>query len=231
MDFIEGLPKSIGNTVIWVIIDKLTKYGHFVALAHPYTAQSLAIVFMDSIFNFMGSQPLSQLAKFHLGRAQQRMQAHANSYKSDCVFKVRDWVFVKLQPYRQSTLSLSPYHKLTSKYFGSYPIVEKVGVVAYKLLFPPEVQLHPTFHIFQLKFCYSLPFTIVHPPILDLASPLCPNPEAILARRRIKKGNKAVAQCLIKWTDLDAAQAIWELASDLHTRFSQFTLEDKGVVQ
>ncbi|XP_070015252.1 uncharacterized protein [Nicotiana sylvestris] len=159
------------------------------------------------------------------------MQAHANSHISDKVFQVGDWVFVKLQPYRQSTLSISPYHKLTSKYFGPYPIIERVGAVAYKLLLPLEVQIHPTFHISQLKFCYELPTEIVHPPFLNLASPLCcPQPEAVLSKRLIKKGNKAVAQRLVKWMDLHASQATWELASDLRTRFPTFTLEDNGVV-
>lgn len=35
IDFIDGLPKSEGKTTIWVIVDKLTKYAHFVPLAHP----------------------------------------------------------------------------------------------------------------------------------------------------------------------------------------------------
>lgn len=158
------------------------------------------------------------------------MQAQTNSHRSDKEFQVGDWVFVKLQPYRQSTLSIFPYHKLTSKYFGPYPIIERVGAIAYKLLLPLEVQIHSTLHISQLKLSYDLPTEIVHPPILNLASPLCPLPEVVLGRRLIKKGNKVVAQCLVKWKDLDVSQATWELASDLRTRFPTFTLEDKGFV-
>jgi len=36
MDFIVGLPKSEGKEVIWVVVDKFTKYAHFSTLSHPF---------------------------------------------------------------------------------------------------------------------------------------------------------------------------------------------------
>jgi hypothetical protein len=42
MDFIDGLPKAQGYSVIMVVVDRLTKFAHFVPVKHPYTAQSIA---------------------------------------------------------------------------------------------------------------------------------------------------------------------------------------------
>jgi len=42
MDFIAHLPSSMGHIVMWVICDRLTKYGHFIALPIHFIAQSLA---------------------------------------------------------------------------------------------------------------------------------------------------------------------------------------------
>jgi hypothetical protein len=50
MDFIEGLPKSEGNEVIFVVVDRFSKYAHLMALAHPYSAITVAKVFMENIY-------------------------------------------------------------------------------------------------------------------------------------------------------------------------------------
>lgn len=54
MDFITGLPKSKRYDVILVVADRLTKYAHFLALAHPFTAKEVADRFVNDIVKLHG---------------------------------------------------------------------------------------------------------------------------------------------------------------------------------
>jgi hypothetical protein len=50
MDFIEGLPQSGKFNSIMVVVDKFTKYAHFIPLCHPFTAAKVAAAYMDNVF-------------------------------------------------------------------------------------------------------------------------------------------------------------------------------------
>ncbi len=49
MYFIIVLPKFEGNSVIMVVVDRITKYSHFCTLSHPFKASKVATAFMEII--------------------------------------------------------------------------------------------------------------------------------------------------------------------------------------
>jgi len=55
MDFITGLTKFEGKSVIMVVVDKLSKYAHFCALSHPFKANTISTAFMETIKKLRGN--------------------------------------------------------------------------------------------------------------------------------------------------------------------------------
>ena len=55
MDFIVGLPKTLkGYDSIWVIVDRLTKSAHFLAVKNIYRAQQYAELYISRILSLHG---------------------------------------------------------------------------------------------------------------------------------------------------------------------------------
>jgi hypothetical protein len=54
IDFIEALPRVHGKTVILTVIGRFSKYCHFIPLAHPYTAESMAQAFFAEVVRLHG---------------------------------------------------------------------------------------------------------------------------------------------------------------------------------
>lgn len=103
-----------------------------------------------------------------------------------------DWVYLKLQPNRQTFIDVRQGLKLASRFYGPYKIVQKIRPVAYKLDLPPSSRFHPVFYISQLKK------KIGNQVVLTLDPPICSSdgqplvePVTVLDRRSIKKGNTA----------------------------------------
>jgi hypothetical protein len=73
------------------------------------------------------------LIRQHLARAQHRMKMQADKHRSERTFQVGDSVYLRLQPYVQSSVAERSSQKLSFKYFGPYLVLQRVGQVAYKL--------------------------------------------------------------------------------------------------
>ncbi|GJS94076.1 retrotransposable element Tf2 [Tanacetum coccineum] len=307
MDFIEGLPSSHNKTMIVVVVDRLSKYAHFMALQHPFIASTIAHVFLDNVYKIHGlpesiisdkdktdgqtavvnrclecyhrcmisekpkewvqwlaltefwyntnfhtsiqttpfeavygqkppiyapyilgesavekvdrtlqarEQDLN-LIKFHLVRAQGRMRSLANKHKTIKVFDVGMWVYLKLKPHRKVTIRQGQQNKLSSKYYGPFLIVEKVGAVAYKLDLPDNSQVHHVVHVSQLKLCKGSSNKMGMLPHCGPNGLIVAEPIAILDRKMTNVNNKVAVYVLVKWSHHTDEDATWELYNDL----------------
>ncbi|GJS52802.1 reverse transcriptase [Tanacetum coccineum] len=104
--------------------------------------------------------------------AQDRMKNYADKKRSEREFEVGMWVYLKLQSHRQVTIKHEQQLKLSTKYYGPFMTLAKVGTLAYKLELPSTID-----------------------GLLSM------EPEAILDRRMAKLKNKADVYVLVKWAN------------------------------
>lgn len=91
---------------------------------------------------------LQQRLKANIERAQHRMKQKADKHRTEKMFDVGAWVFVKLQPYRQVTIRGRRSPKLSKRY-GPLQITARIGQVAYKLAFPAKAKIHDVSHLYS----------------------------------------------------------------------------------
>ena len=79
------------------------------------------------------------------------MKIQADKHRQDRSFKVGDWVYLRLQPYRQRTLAYKGKWKLSPRFFGPFQVLLKVGAISYRLDLPPKAKIYLVFHVSCLK--------------------------------------------------------------------------------
>jgi len=87
---------------------------------------------------------------------------------------------------------VSSNQKPSAKFFGPFPVISKVGAVAYRLQSPKDSKLHTVLHISQLrKHLGSKPLQSTL-PLVENQGLISGQPVATLARKFVKKGQGAV---------------------------------------
>ncbi|XP_039045952.1 uncharacterized protein LOC120185946 [Hibiscus syriacus] len=300
MDFIEGLPQSMKSNCILVIVDKYSKYGHFLAIAHPYTVTEIARIYLDQVYKLHGPPKIAisnrdktftslfwkELMKhlgtttffsttYHLetdGQTERLNQCLEQYLRSMCFLKPGNWekylplaewwyntnyhttlgvtpfealygykppminwqtntsvnaegdeVYLKLQPYKQSSVAVRRNLKLAAKFYGPYKIQKRIGSVAYQLELPAYSKIHPVFHVSLLKKKVGEgTITSKNPPELSEDGQMKVYPTIVLNKRIVKRQNKVITQLLIQWSNLGEENATWEDYAVLKSQFSDF---------
>ncbi|KAL0420985.1 UNVERIFIED_CONTAM: Transposon Ty3-G Gag-Pol polyprotein [Sesamum latifolium] len=274
MNFIEGLPSSEGKDSILVIVDRLTKYSHFIPLKHPYTASFIAKTFFDNIYKLhglpvsivtdrdrvftsrfwkelfnMAGVSLEMSSAYHPqtdGQTERVNQCLENylrclkatpfqalygypphqltigPYMQNHHSEVEELMQERVKPYRQTVVFLRKQLKLSAKYYGPYKVLERIGMVAYRLELPPSSKIHPVFHVSLLKKKIGFKYfpSVSLPDFEDEVFKVYPT--AILARRLVPRNNVGVPQVLIQWSHGSPDQATWEDYKDMAAKFPGF---------
>lgn len=153
------------------------------------------------------------------------MKLMANRRRSERKFNVGDMVYLKLQPYRQTSVNHGN-QKLQPKFFWPFPIAEAIGKVACPSQLPAEALIHDAFHESQLRPAYA--HVAASPTLPPQFTPQC-YPHCILNRKLVRKGTAPAVKLLIQWQHETLATATWEFADVLRAQFPLFSLEDKEV--
>ncbi|XP_059068475.1 uncharacterized protein LOC131858987 [Cryptomeria japonica] len=126
-------------------------------------------------------------------------------------FEVGDMVYLRLQPYRQSSLKKSGAEKLRPRFYGPYRVIRRVGEVAYKIKLLEGSCVHNVFHLSRLKKAIGqgvVPSADLPP--LDEEGRLVLIPTTILDVRERTLRNRMVKEYLVKWRDLPNEDSTWE---------------------
>ncbi|GJV56538.1 putative reverse transcriptase domain-containing protein [Tanacetum coccineum] len=95
------------------------------------------------------------LIKQRMQAAQDRQKSYADRKRKPMEFEVGDRVMLKVSPWK-GVVRFGKRGKLNPRYVGPFKVLAKVGKVAYKLELPQELsRVHHTFHVSNLKKCYS----------------------------------------------------------------------------
>jgi hypothetical protein len=173
LDFIEALPNSNGKEVTLVIVDRLTKYSHFLALSHPYSVEMIVQIILDTVVRLHGPpQEISNRDRtFTCNLYQQIFQSLNVKLKFSTAYHRQtdgqtEWVNQCLEAYWRSMVFQDP--KQWSKWL---PMAEWWYNTSY----------HSSMQMAPFEALYHYP-----PPMIrefNIATESCPAATSILAER------------------------------------------------
>jgi hypothetical protein len=162
---------------------------------------------------------VQQLLQQNLHYARQYMKIQADKKRSERTFQLGEEVFVKLQPYVQSSVVSHPNNKLAFRYFGPFAISKCINPVVYEVALPPASRIHPVFHVSQLRKVLKQGMT----PSLELPVPIdiAPIPVKFLGHRWRQTPTGRRAQVQVQWSVGTNPDVTWEDKIQLQQKFPE----------
>ncbi|GJW07893.1 hypothetical protein Tco_1570316 [Tanacetum coccineum] len=144
--------------------------------------------------------------------ARDRQKSYADKKCKPMDFQVGDKVMLKVSPWK-GVVCFRKWEKLNPRYVGPFKVLEKVGAFAYKLELPQELsRVHNTFHVSNLKRCYSddpliVPLDRLH---VDDKLQFVKEPVEILDREVKHLWHSRVPIVKVRWNSKRGPEFTWE---------------------
>nr|GEY63072.1 putative reverse transcriptase domain-containing protein [Tanacetum cinerariifolium] len=152
------------------------------------------------------------LIKQRMQVAQDRQKSYANQKQKPMEFEVGDRVILKVSPWK-GVVRFGKRGKLNPRYVGPFKVLAKVGKVAYKLKLPQELsRVHHTFHVSNLKKCYSdkplvMSLEGVH---IDDTLQFVEEPVEIMERKIKRLKRSQIPLVKVRWNSKRGPEFTWE---------------------
>ena len=143
--------------------------------------------------------------------------------RKDIEYEVGDKVFLKVSPWRK-ILRFGKRGKLSPRFIGPYEILERIGLVAYRLALPQVLaKLHDVFHLSMLPKYRSNESHILPVQEVQVQQDFSYDEEtkAILAREGKQLWNKQVPLVKVLWQHHGMEEATWEPESIMKAQYPQ----------
>ncbi|GJV11153.1 putative reverse transcriptase domain-containing protein [Tanacetum coccineum] len=159
--------------------------------------------------------------KQRMQAARDRQKSYADLKRKPMEFQVEDWVMLKVSPCKV-VVRFGKRGKLNPRCVGPFKVLDKVGSVAYKLELPQELSgVHNTFHVSNLKKCYSdeplaVPLEGLH---VDDKLRFVEEPVEIMDRevKRLKQSRIPIVK--VRWNSRRGPEFTWEREDQFQKKY------------
>ena len=140
-----------------------------------------------------------------------------------------DHVFLKVMP-KRGVVRFGKRGKLVPRYIGPFEILERVGIVAYRLALPPSLSgIHEVFQVFMLRKYTPDPVDVVDwgEIIVDTDETFEEGPVRIMDSWDQVLRRKIVRLVKVLWQHRGVEEETWELEDTMRATYP-FLFEDEG---
>ncbi|GJQ95968.1 putative reverse transcriptase domain-containing protein [Tanacetum coccineum] len=163
------------------------------------------------------------LIKEKLKAARDRQKSYADKRRKPLEFGVGDRVLLKVSPWKD-VVRFGKKGKLAPRYVGPFEILERIGLVAYRLRLPEELSsVHDTFHVSNLKKCLADDSLHVLLDEIKVNKTLhfIEEPVEIMKREIKKLKRKKIALVKVRWNSKRGPEFTWEHEDQIRIKYSQ----------